>query len=113
MSCSRTQRSDAGEARARRHSVSSQALYHWTTALPFFLTEIFDLVYLHFALNAQRVHLCSELTATPWMLEPFGEVGANFSLQLSSLTYFAKIRNKKVITENQCEKHKKSSLVTD
>ena len=44
------------------------------------------------------------------MLEPHGEVGANFSLQLSSRTQFTKINNKKVIAENQCEKHKKSSL---
>ena len=44
------------------------------------------------------------------MLEPLGEVGANFSLQLSSLTQFTKINNKKVIAENQCEKHKNSSL---
>ena len=28
------QRRDAGEARTRSHSVSSQALYHWATALP-------------------------------------------------------------------------------
>ena len=28
------QRSDAGEARTRNRSVSSQALYHWATALP-------------------------------------------------------------------------------
>ena len=28
------QRSDAGEARTRCPSVSSQALYHWATALP-------------------------------------------------------------------------------
>ena len=27
------QRSDAGEVRTRGHSVSSQALYHWATAL--------------------------------------------------------------------------------
>ena len=46
------------------------------------------------------------------MLEPLGEVGANFSLQLSSRTQFTKINNKKVIAENQCEKHKKSSLST-
>ena len=31
------QRSDAGEARTRGPSVSSQALYHWATALPIFL----------------------------------------------------------------------------
>ena len=30
------QRSDAGEARTRGPSVSSQALYHWATALPIF-----------------------------------------------------------------------------
>ena len=46
------------------------------------------------------------------MLEPLGEVGANFSLQLSSRTQFTKINNKKVNAENQCEKHKKSSLNT-
>ena len=45
------------------------------------------------------------------MLEPFGEIGANFSLQLSSRTRFDKINKKKVIAENQCEKHIKSSLV--
>ena len=56
------------------------------------------------------VHLCAELIAAS-MLEPLGEVGANFSLQLSSRTQFTKINNKKVIAENQCEKHKKSSLV--
>ena len=31
------QRSDAGEARTHGPSVSSQALYHWATALPFFV----------------------------------------------------------------------------
>ena len=45
------------------------------------------------------------------MLEPLGEVGANFSLQLSSRKQFTKINNKKIIAKNQCEKHKKSSLV--
>ena len=39
-------------------------------------------------------------------MEPFGEIGANSSLQLSSRTQFAKTSNKKVIAENQCEKHK-------
>ena len=41
-------------------------------------------------------------------MEPFGEIGANFSLQLSltQRTQFAKISNKKVIAENQCEKIK-------
>ena len=71
---------------------------------------MFDLVHLRFAQNAQRVHLCTELTAAFWKLEPLGEIGANFSLQLSSRTRFDKINTKKVIAENQCEKHKKSSL---
>ena len=57
------------------------------------------------------MHLCAELIAVSMMLEPLGEVGAIFSLQLSSRTQFTKINNKKVIAENQCEKHKKSSLV--
>ena len=57
------------------------------------------------------MHLCAELIAASMMLDPLGEVGANFSLQLSSRTQFTKINNKKVIAENQCEKHKKSSLV--
>ena len=59
------------------------------------------------------MHLCAELIAASMMLEPLGEVGANFSLQLSSRTQFTKINNKKVIAENQCEKHKKSSLQGD
>ena len=57
------------------------------------------------------MHLCAELIAVSMMLEPLGEVGANFSLQLSSRTQYTKINNKKAIVENQCEKHKKSSLV--
>ena len=56
------------------------------------------------------MHLCTELIAASIMIEPLGEVGANFSLQLSLRTQFTKINNKKVIAENQCEKHKRSSL---
>ena len=57
------------------------------------------------------MHLCAELTAAFWTLEPFGEIGAYFSLQLSSRTRFDKIKKKKVIAENQCKKHKKLSLI--
>ena len=53
------------------------------------------------------MHLCTGLTAASWIIDPFGEIGANFSFQLSSPTQFAKISNKKVIADNQCEKHKK------
>ena len=58
------------------------------------------------------MHLCAELTVAFWMLKPFGEIGANFSLQLSTRIRFDKINKKKVIAENQCEKHKKSSLMS-
>ena len=44
-------------------------------------------------------------------MEPFGEIGANFPLHLSSRTQFAKISNKKVIAENQCENVKKLSFL--
>ena len=37
---------------------------------------------------------------------PFVEIGSNFPVQLSSRSHFAKIENKKVIAENQCENHK-------
>ena len=56
------------------------------------------------------MHLCAGLTAASWIMEPFGEIGANFSLQLSSRTQFAKISDKKVVAENQCEKHKKQDF---
>ena len=56
------------------------------------------------------MNLCARLIAAFWTLEPFGEIGANFSLQLSLRTPFDKINKKKVIAKNQCEKHKKSSL---
>ena len=52
------------------------------------------------------MHLCARLTAASWIMEPFGEIVANFSLQLSARTQFAKSSNKKVIAENQCKKHK-------
>ena len=58
----------------------------------------------------QNLHLCTKKSVCTTNFGPFGEIGANFSLQLSSLTWFAKIKKNKVIAENQCEKHKKSSL---
>ena len=58
----------------------------------------------------QNLHLCTQKSVCSTNYGPLGEIGANFSLQLSSRTQFAKIDNKKVIAENQCEKHKKSSL---
>ena len=67
-------------------------------------------VYLLFAPKLQNLHLCTAVIASSWMLKHIGEVGANFSLQLSSRTRFAKINSKKAIAKNQCEKHKKSSL---
>ena len=43
-------------------------------------------------------------------LGPFGEIGANFPVQLSWRSLFAHFETKKVIAENQCEKHKSYSL---
>ena len=60
-----------------------------------------------------NLHLCTQKSVCATNYGSLGEIGANFSLQLSSRTQFAKINNKKVIAENQCEKHKKSSLVTN
>ena len=59
----------------------------------------------------QNINLYTQKSACATNFGPFGEIGANFSLQLPSRTEFAKIKNKKVIAENQCEKHKKSSLL--
>ena len=59
------------------------------------------------------MHLCAELIAASMMLEPLGEVGANFSLQLSSRTQFTKINNKKKLSPKiNVKKNKKSSLVS-
>ena len=58
------------------------------------------------------MHLCAELMAASMTLEPLGEVGAIFSLQLSSRIQFTKINNKEVIAENRCEKHKKIEFST-
>ena len=58
----------------------------------------------------QNLHLCAQKSVCATNLGPFGEIGAIFSLQLSSQTQFDKINKKKVFPENQCEKHKKSSL---
>ena len=52
------------------------------------------------------MHICAGLTAVYWIMEPFGEIGANFSLKLSSRAQCVKTNNKKDITENQCEKIK-------
>ena len=60
----------------------------------------------------QNLHLCAQKSVCATNLGPFGEIGAKFSLQLSSRTRFDKINKKKVNAENQCEKHKKSSLVS-
>ena len=53
----------------------------------------------------QNLHLYTQKSVCITNFGPFGEIGAPFSLQLSSRTQFAKIKIKKVIAENQCEKH--------
>ena len=53
-----------------------------------------------------NLHLCTQKCVCATNFGPLGEIGTNFSPQLSSRTQFAKINNKKVINENQCKKHK-------
>ena len=55
----------------------------------------------------QILHLCTQKTVCATNFGPFGELDANFPVQLSSRSHFANIENKKVIAENPCEKHKK------
>ena len=55
------------------------------------------------------MHLSAGLLAASLTMEPFGEIGAIFSLQLSSRTQLAKISNKKVIAENQCKQEMSQS----
>ena len=45
------------------------------------------------------LHLCTQKSVCTTNLGPFGEIGANFPLQLSSQSHFANIENKKVIAE--------------
>ena len=54
----------------------------------------------------QILHLCTKKSVCATNFGPFGEIGANFLVQLSSRSNFASIENKKVFAENQCEKHK-------
>ena len=58
----------------------------------------------------QNLHLCTQNSVCVRNFRPLGEIGAYFSLQLPSRTQLAKINNKKVIAENQCEKHKKNRV---
>ena len=59
----------------------------------------------------QNLNLCTQNPVSATNFRPFGEIGVNFSLHFSSQIQFAQIRNKKVISENQCEKRKNLSLV--
>ena len=55
-----------------------------------FLTHIFNLVYLRFALNVKRVHLSTEEPAASWMLELFGEVGGDVHVYFHRDKFFDK-----------------------
>ena len=50
-------------------------------------------------------HLCTQKSDCATNFGPFGEIGVGFPVPLSSRSHFAKIENKKVIAESQCEKH--------
>ena len=76
MSCSRTTKSDADEARTRDPSVSSQALYHGATALPFFLCvnctfiRITMLYYASISINGNNIFLSNGVNV---YLQNFGQ----------------------------------------
>ena len=48
----------------------------------------------------QNLHLYTQKSVCATSTRPFGEVGGNSPLQLSSQTHFAKIEGKKVIAKN-------------
>ena len=54
----------------------------------------------------QNLHQCTQKSVCATKLGPLGEIGANFSPQLSSREQFAKIIIKIVVAKNQCGKHK-------
>ena len=53
---------------------------------------------IQFIANSSSIYTKKSVSATS--IRPFGEVGGNLSLQLSSRTHFAKIEDKKVIAKN-------------
>ena len=55
---------------------------------------------------SQILHLWTQKSVCATNFGPFGEIGANFPVQLSSRSHFANIENRKIIAKNQCEKHK-------
>ena len=79
------QRSDAGEARTRGPSVSSQALYHWATALPQHNWKI-DLD----VKNQIKQKLPSGSTPFPMQPQnaPYHMKSHSFGLSLPLLSYF-------------------------
>ena len=48
---------------------------------------------------SQILHLCTQKSGCATNFQPFGEIGANFPVQLSSRSHFANIENKKVIAK--------------
>ena len=70
--------------------------------MQFFFTVIFDLVYLGIAMptcTLLKGRICAQSTTASWLLEPFGEFSANFSLQLLLQTQLTKKQK-----NNQCGK---------
>ena len=58
----------------------------------------------------QILHLFTQKYVCNTSFGPFGEIDANFPVQLSMRSHFAKIENKKIIAKKLCEKHKNKSL---
>ena len=70
-----------------------------------FLTDILNLVYLRFAENVQRVHLCTEVPAASWMLELFGESGGDVPEYFSSGKDVRKLTRYKAVAKNSSKNY--------
>ena len=57
------------------------------------------------------MHLCAGLTATSWILEPIGEIGANFSYNFHLEYSLLKLVIKKLWPKINVKNIKKSSLI--
>ena len=64
----------------------------------FFETTPYCHAYANYIL--QNLHLYTQTSVYATNTRPFGEVGGNPPLQISSRTHFAKIEDKKVIAKN-------------
>ena len=92
--------------------ISAKSIVGQKTAKPLHVLylSIKDLEILAKLRLSQILHLCTQKSVCATNFGLFGKIGANLPVQLSSRSHFAYIENKKIIPENQFEKHKNLSL---